>query len=32
VSEQLDSSVAALFDQDEAPAPDPEEPPAAPAT
>jgi uncharacterized membrane protein len=28
VSEELDSSVAALFDQDEAPAPEPEETPA----
>jgi hypothetical protein len=28
VSEELDSSVAALFDQDEAPAPEPEEAPA----
>src|SRR5262245_18263704 len=29
VSEELDSSVAALFDEDEAPAPEPEEAPAA---
>jgi hypothetical protein len=32
VSEDLESSVAALFDQDEEPAPEPEETPAPPAT